>query len=69
MHSLTSTSEEGSVTPGAANGVAFDTQPFQGSASFTVPASAPVGTVVPYFWTVQGSVMGTGTITIAAPSP
>jgi plastocyanin len=66
-HSLTSTAVDGSFTPGAVNGISFDTGPFHGSASFTVPASAPVGTVLPYFCTVQGSMMGTGTITIAAP--
>jgi hypothetical protein len=67
MHTLSSAAEEGSQTPGAVDGVSFDTQEFQGSASFKVPASAPVGTVIPYFWTLQGSVMGTGTITVAAP--
>lgn len=64
-HSVTSESTEGSFTPGAVNGVSFDTGSFNGERTFTVPASAPSGTVVPYFCTVHlGGMRNTGHITV-----
>jgi plastocyanin len=66
-HTLTSQSTATSFQPGAVNGVMFDTGSFSGTVTFTIPSSAPVGTVIPYYCTVHGRMMGTGQITIAAP--
>lgn len=64
-HSVTSESTDGAFTPGAVNGVSFDTGAFTGERTFMIPASAPHGTVVPYFCTVHLSGMrNTGHITI-----
>jgi hypothetical protein len=57
-------------TPGAVtNGgvvVQFDTGPFAGTTSFTVPMNAPAGTVVPFFCTVHLQTMSppNGTLTV-----
>jgi plastocyanin len=70
-HSVTSASAPGVFTPGAVNGVAFDTDLFTGERTFTVPASAPAGTVVPYYCRSHLGTM-TGTVTIdpaAQPGP
>lgn len=72
-HSVTSEARPGAFTPGAVSGVSFDTGSFAGTKTFTLPASAPSGTVIPYFCTVHGSTMATpnGAITIdpaAAPT-
>jgi plastocyanin len=48
-HSVTSEAAPGAYTPGEVAGVVFDTGIFLGTKSFTIPASAPEGTVVPYF--------------------
>jgi hypothetical protein len=47
-------------------GVSFDTGPFTGTRTFTLPGAAPAGTVVPYFCTVHLGTMATpnGTITV-----
>jgi len=66
-HSVTSTPSETSFTPGAVNGVSFDTGAFHGTTTFTISATASPGTVVPYFCVPHGSMMGHGSITIAAP--
>jgi plastocyanin len=63
-HSVTSEATAGEFKPDAVEGVQFDTGPFVGTATFTIPADAPSGLVIPYFCTVHGSMMGTGTITI-----
>jgi plastocyanin len=64
-HSVTSQSAPGTFTPGAVEGVSFDTGPFSGSASFTIPASARHGMTIPYFCTVHRSAMAnSGSITI-----
>jgi plastocyanin len=67
QHSVTSSASDTSFTPGEVNGVSFDTGAFNGTTSFTISASAPPGTVVPYFCVPHGSMMGRGTITIASP--
>jgi plastocyanin len=56
-HSVTSQATEGAFTPGAVSGVSFDTGAFTGERTFTVSASAPSGTVVPYYCTVHTSGM------------
>jgi plastocyanin len=66
-HTLTSQSTASSYQPGAVNGVQFDTGSFTGTTTFTIPAAAPTGTVIPYYCTVHGRMMGTGQITIASP--
>lgn len=64
QHSVTSTPSDTSFTPGAVNGVSFDTGEFTGERSFLVPTSAPSGTVVPYYCTAHGSSMGVGHIRV-----
>ena len=50
------------------NGVGFDTGPFLGTRSFTLPADAPVGTVVPYFCGMyRDAMLDAGDITVVAP--
>jgi plastocyanin len=57
-HSATSETVEASFVPGAAGGVSFDTGVFaSGERTFTIPATAAPGTVVPYFCTVHTSAM------------
>ena len=63
-HSVTSEATAGEFTPDAVEGIQFDTGPFVGTATLTIPADAPSGLVIPYFCTVHGSMMGTGTLTI-----
>lgn len=54
LHSVTSASSPGDFNPGSVGGVQFDTGPFiGGQATFTVPANAANGTVVPYYCTVH----------------
>jgi plastocyanin len=52
-HSVTSESAPGQFTPGGVNGVSFDTGIFTGTASFTIPATAPHGTVIPCYCRVH----------------
>lgn len=70
-HSVTSEASPGAFTPGAVGGVQFDTGPFTGTRTFTIPANAATGTVIPYYCTVHLGTMATpnGTITIVAASP
>jgi plastocyanin len=64
-HSVTSESALGNFTPGGVNGVSFDTGNFAaGTRSFTIPPSAPMGTVVPYYCVPHTSGMPQGTVTI-----
>ena len=65
-HTATSESATGNFTPGAVNGVQFDTGTINAGASgsFTIPASAPMGTVVPYYCALHLQGMGQGTVTI-----
>lgn len=67
-HSVTSESIAGAFRPGAVAGISFDTGAFSGSASFALPATAPKGTVVPFYCKVHTSAMATpnGTLTIDA---
>lgn len=57
-HSVTSQSAPGSYTPGGVNGVTFNTGVFAGERRFTIPATAPSGTVVPYYCTLHPGMMG-----------
>lgn len=65
-HSVTSEAHANDFTPGAVGGVAFDTGPFTGTRTFTIPSSAAANTVVPYYCTVHRGAMATpnGTLTI-----
>ena len=66
QHSVTSQTVMNAFTPGAVNGIQFDTGAFTNSGSFTIPTTATVGTVIPYYCTVHLQTMGQGTITITA---
>ncbi len=73
-HSVTSESTANAFTPGAVNGVQFDSGSHTGQFSFTIPANAPNGTVIPYYCTVHRGAMVTpnGTIKVddtAQPGP
>ena len=50
-HTVTSESAENDFTPGAVNGVSFDTGSISagGTATFNIPANAPSGTDIPYY--------------------
>lgn len=65
-HSVTSEASAGAFTPGSVAGVSFDTGNFVGQRSFTIPATAPEGTVIPYYCRVHLGTMTTptGTITV-----
>ena len=66
VHSVTSEATPNAFTPGAVSGVSFDTGQFTGTRTFTIPANAPAGAVVPYFCTSHRGTMTTpnGSITI-----
>jgi plastocyanin len=81
-HSVTSEATTGTYTPGAVAGISFDTGLFTaGQRTFTIPASAANGTVIPYYCMDHKSTMVTpnGTIRVdstatpsappSAPSP
>lgn len=57
QHSVTSQTAAGTYAPGAVAGITFDTGVFVGTRTFTVPASAHSGTVIPYYCTVHGAMM------------
>jgi plastocyanin len=65
-HTVTSESAPNAFVPGAVAGVSFDTGAFTGTKTFTIPTSAPDGTVVPYFCSIHRSTMATpnGQITV-----
>jgi plastocyanin len=77
VHSVTSEATPNAFVAGSVAGVSFDTGQFTGTRSFTIPAGAPDGTVVPYFCSSHLAAMNTptGTITVdaaaqpAAPAP
>jgi plastocyanin len=66
QHSVTSEAQQGDYTPGAVGGVSFDTGLLAAGASgsVTIPATAPSGTVIPYYCSKHTSMMGQGTITV-----
>ena len=67
-HTLTSETNAGDYTPGAVQGIAFDTGPVdQGRwSTVVVPANAASGVTIPYFCTTHGAGMVTpdGHITV-----
>jgi plastocyanin len=65
-HSVTSEASTNAFVPGSVSGISFNTGPFTGTMSFTVPSNAASGTVIPFFCTVHTSTMATpnGSITI-----
>ncbi len=65
-HSVTSEATASAFTPGEVAGVSFDTGPFTGNMSFTLPSGVPEHTVIPYYCSVHKATMATpnGTITI-----
>jgi plastocyanin len=66
QHSVTSETAANMFTPGSVGGIQFDTGLFTSTASFTIPANAATGTVVPYYCKNHTNTMATptGTITI-----
>ncbi len=76
-HSVTSEPAPNMFTPGSVAGISFDTGIFpNGNRSFTLPADAKDGTVIPYFCANHRNTMNTpnGSITVdstarAAPPP
>jgi len=60
-HTVTSEAASGDFTPGAVAGVQFDTGNVAGgsSATFTIPATAAEGTIIPYYCKVHTSGMAT----------
>lgn len=64
-HTVTSQPAVGEWVQGEVNGVSFDTGPILDQGSFTIPANAPRGTVVPYFCNIQkGNMHNTGFVTV-----
>ncbi|HZZ85494.1 MAG TPA: plastocyanin/azurin family copper-binding protein [Anaeromyxobacteraceae bacterium] len=61
QHTVTSEAAPNAFTHSAVAGVSFDTGFFTGTATFTIPASAPVGTVIPYYCRNHTSTMATPT--------
>ncbi len=70
-HSVTSEASPSAFRPAAVAGIQFDTGAFTGEASFTIPAGAAVGTVIPYYCRVHTSTMATpnGQIEVVAAAP
>jgi plastocyanin len=69
-HTATSAAAPGTYTRGEVAGVGFDTGLIEAGVSgqFTIPASAPVGTVVPYFDAIlQGAMLNQADLTVTAP--
>jgi plastocyanin len=69
-HSVTSQASPGAFVAGGVAGVSFDTGPFISTATFTIPASAAVGTVIPFYCSTHLGLMTTpnGEIRVAATS-
>lgn len=63
-HSVTSEAHANDFTPGSVNGISFDTGPFTGTRTFTIPGGATANTVVPYYCTVHRGAMATPSATI-----
>jgi plastocyanin len=69
-HTVTSSSAPGTYAPGAVDGVSFDSGPISSRAAFTIPAGAPVGTVVPYFCSIhRETTRERGEIVVVAGAP
>ena len=58
-HTVTSEAADDDFSPGAVNGVSFDTGFLGGGASIqlTIPADAPSGTVIPFYCQVHTTMM------------
>jgi hypothetical protein len=68
IHTVTSESAPGNYTPGAVNGVEFDTGAFTGTRTISIPGSAPVGTRIPYYCALHGATMvNQGELVVVAP--
>lgn len=67
-HSVTSTSSPTAFVPATVNGVFLDTGAFRGNTRLVIPRTARPGTVIPFFCTEHGRMMGTGSFTIVPPS-
>jgi plastocyanin len=70
-HSVTSQSAQGNYVPGSVSGISFDTGLFAGvsTRTFSIPSTAPVGTVIPYFCQNHKQMMANrAQITIVSPS-
>ncbi len=68
QHAIATEAAAGSHVTAAAGGVSFETPPFTGSMTVTVPATAAPGTVIPFFcWLHPGASVGDGEIVVAAP--
>jgi len=65
-HTVTSEAAMDDFTPGAVNGIMFDTGSIavNGTATISIPANAQTGTVVPFFCSIHTSAMPQGDITI-----
>ena len=70
-HTVTSQAATDAFRPGSVAGISFDTGQFMGQATFMIPTGAAVGTVIPFFSTVDTTTMmtPTGTIEISAQMP
>lgn len=67
-HSVTSEAAENDFTPGGVAGVTFDTGVFTGERTFTIPADAAEGTVIPFYCSTHRGSMATpnGSILVTA---
>ncbi len=74
-HTVTSQASAGAFTPGAVAGISFDTGAFTNATkTFTLPANAAEGTVIPYYCKIHTAAMNPPSPTIrvdssAQPSP
>jgi hypothetical protein len=67
-HWVVSSTAADTYAPGSVNGISFNTGPFMDDTAISIPAEAPVGTVVPYFCQIhQGAMLDQPDITIVAP--
>lgn len=64
-HTVTSSVTSESFSPGAVNGVSFDSGDVAAQGQIQIPASAPSGTVIPYYCRVHlGMMVNRPTITV-----
>jgi plastocyanin len=56
-HSVTSEATANAFRPGSVAGISFDTGPVMSEATFMIPAAAAVGTVIPYFSSIDAPMM------------
>jgi plastocyanin len=67
VHSVTSEAAVGSFSPGAVDGVSFDTGLYtSGDRTITIPPNAAPGTIIPFFCRFHLAMMPQGTITVQA---